>query len=98
MHFMNNLKPHVTSCRINLIDFNITLLQIQLCWYKANSTKDITLSGEANVWSEFLATDAVVPGSRRYQTFREVVGVQRGPLSLVRKSEELLEWKVSAAV
>jgi hypothetical protein len=31
--------------------------------------------------------------SRRYQIFREVVGLERGPLSLVRIIEELLEWK-----
>jgi hypothetical protein len=30
--------------------------------------------------------------SRRYQIFCEVVGLERGPLSLVR-IEELLEWK-----
>jgi hypothetical protein len=31
--------------------------------------------------------------SRRYQIFWGVVGRQRGPLSLVRITEELLEWK-----
>ena len=30
---------------------------------------------------------------RRYQIFWLVVGLQRGPLSLVRSIEELLEWK-----
>jgi hypothetical protein len=29
--------------------------------------------------------------SRRYQIFREVVGLERGPLSLVRIIEELLD-------
>jgi hypothetical protein len=33
--------------------------------------------------------------SRRYQIFRVVVGLERGPLSLVRISEELLEGKCS---
>jgi hypothetical protein len=33
--------------------------------------------------------------SRRYQIFREVVGLEWGPLSLVRIIEELLEWKSS---
>jgi hypothetical protein len=46
-----------------------------------------------------------VPGHRsrdpwfdswRYQIFWEVVGLERGPLSLVRITEELLEWKVAA--
>jgi len=30
---------------------------------------------------------------RRYQIFWIVVGLERGPLSLVRSVEELLEWK-----
>jgi hypothetical protein len=32
--------------------------------------------------------------SRRYQIFWEVVGLEWGPLSLMRITEELLEWKV----
>jgi hypothetical protein len=36
--------------------------------------------------------------SRRYQIFWEVVGLERGPLSLVRIIEELLERKVMAQV
>jgi hypothetical protein len=35
--------------------------------------------------------------SRRYKIFREVVGLERGPLSLVRITEELLEWKSSSS-
>jgi hypothetical protein len=35
--------------------------------------------------------------SRRYQIFWEVVGLERGPLSLVRILEELLEWKSSGS-
>jgi hypothetical protein len=31
--------------------------------------------------------------SRRYQIFREVLGLERGPLSLVSTTEELLGWK-----
>jgi hypothetical protein len=34
--------------------------------------------------------------SRRYQIFWEVVGLEQGPLGLVRITEELLEWKVAA--
>jgi hypothetical protein len=33
--------------------------------------------------------------SRHYQIFREVVGLERGPLSLVSTTEELLERKIS---
>jgi hypothetical protein len=36
--------------------------------------------------------------SWRYQIFWEVVGLGRGPLSLVRITEELLERKVAAPV
>jgi hypothetical protein len=36
--------------------------------------------------------------SRPYQIFWEVVGLERGPLSLVRIIEELLERKVAAPV
>jgi hypothetical protein len=35
--------------------------------------------------------------SRRYQIFWEVVGLERGPVSLVRITEELLEWKSSGS-
>jgi hypothetical protein len=36
--------------------------------------------------------------SRRYQIFLEVVGLERGPLSLVRITEELLERTVAVPV
>jgi hypothetical protein len=36
--------------------------------------------------------------SRRYQIFWEVAGLELGPLSLVRITEELLERKVAAPV
>jgi hypothetical protein len=36
--------------------------------------------------------------SRRYQIFWEVVGLERGPLSLVNITEELLERTVAAPV
>jgi hypothetical protein len=35
--------------------------------------------------------------SRCYQIFWEVVGLERGPLRLVSKNEELLEWKISCS-
>jgi hypothetical protein len=51
------------------------------------------------LWSEFLSTDPEVPGSipGSYQIFWEVGGLERGPLSLVRTNEELLEWKSSGS-
>jgi hypothetical protein len=36
--------------------------------------------------------------SQRYRIFCEAVGLERDPLSLVRKNEELLERKVAAPV
>jgi hypothetical protein len=36
--------------------------------------------------------------SRRYHIYLEVVGLERGPLSLLKITEELLEWKVAAPV
>jgi hypothetical protein len=35
--------------------------------------------------------------SQRYQIFWEVVGLERSPLSLVRTTKELLEWKSSGS-
>jgi hypothetical protein len=35
--------------------------------------------------------------SQRYQIFWELVGLEQGPLSLVRIIEELLEWKSSGS-
>jgi hypothetical protein len=42
---------------------------------------------------------SIGPGfdSRRYQIFREVVGLKWGQLSLVRIIEELFEWKSSGS-
>jgi hypothetical protein len=47
---------------------------------------------------EFLTTDLEDPGSiPGYKMFWEVVGLERGPLSLVRIIEELLVWKSSGS-
>jgi hypothetical protein len=47
-------------------------------------------------WSEFLATHAGFD-SRSDHIFWEVVGMERGPLSFVRITEELLDWKSSGS-
>jgi hypothetical protein len=36
--------------------------------------------------------------TRRHRIFSEVVCLERGPLSLVIKTQELHEWKISASV
>jgi hypothetical protein len=50
-------------------------------------------------WSEFLATDpeilSLIPGATRFS--EKVVGLERGPLSFVRITEELLELKSSSS-
>jgi hypothetical protein len=57
---------------------------------KVSSNHSVSLE-----WSEFLATDPEVPGSipQRFHIFWEAAGLERGPLSLVRATEELLEGK-----
>jgi hypothetical protein len=51
-------------------------------------------------WSQFLATDSevsgLIPGASRFSEKQRVWN--RGPLSLVRTTEELLEGKVAAPV
>jgi hypothetical protein len=49
------------------------------------------------LWSEFLTTDAGVPGSIPGH-YKNVVGLERGPLSLVSTTEELIDRKVAAPV
>jgi hypothetical protein len=44
-------------------------------------------SGQSRPWFD----------SRRYQIFRDAVGLERGPLSLVSATEELLGQKSSAS-
>jgi hypothetical protein len=48
--------------------------------------------------SEFLTTDLGVPGSIPGHYKKKVVSLERGPLSLVNTTEELLDRKVAATV
>jgi hypothetical protein len=56
------------------------------------------------VWNRFAALedlDAEVELNSAWETIGEkkkVVGLERGPLSLVSTTEELLDWKVAAPV
>jgi hypothetical protein len=52
-------------------------------------------SGGQNSWLQIQSSGF---DSRRYQIFWEVVGLERGPLSLVSTTEELKEEKVVAPV
>jgi hypothetical protein len=54
----------------------------------------LVLAASVVYWSEFLATD---PEARYYQK-KIVVGLERGPLSLVSTTEELLGRKVASPV
>jgi hypothetical protein len=59
------------------------------------SFKQLLITARPRMWSssqEFLATDSDVPGSipTTARFFLEVVGLERGPLSLVSTTEELL--------
>jgi hypothetical protein len=49
-------------------------------------------------WSEFLAPDPEVRGRFPALPEKKVVGLERGPLSLVNTTEELLDRKVAAPV
>jgi hypothetical protein len=49
-------------------------------------------------WSEFLATDPEARVRFPALSDKKVVGLERGPLSLVSTTEELLDRKVAALV
>jgi hypothetical protein len=65
---------------------------IYICYVEGNRPS-LWSSGQSSwlqiQWSGF--------NSRRYQIFSEVVGLERGPLSLVSTTEELLERKNSCS-
>jgi hypothetical protein len=57
---------------------------------------DINVNNWKNILKEVTQRSGF--DSRIYQIFWEVVGLKRGPLSLVSKIEELLDRKVAAAL
>jgi hypothetical protein len=81
-------------CRIYFIFISLH------CKYDVANTASCTFNETASVvyWSEFLVTDpeARVRFSARLK--KKVVGLERGPLSLVSTTEELLDRKVAAPV
>jgi hypothetical protein len=50
------------------------------------------------LWSEFLTTDPGVPDSIPGHYKKKVVGLERGPFSLVSTTEELLDRNVATPV
>jgi hypothetical protein len=67
-------------------------------FYSRGSVFKCWLEHRLRLWSESLATDPEAGFvSRRYQIFRELVGLERGPLSLLVTSEELLGRKRSGS-
>jgi hypothetical protein len=89
-HF--GFAPYKHTYTLILNATNISILTIKEWKYRTWTVSVIW-------WSEFLAADPEVPGSIPGATrfFCEVVGLERGPLSLVRIIEELLEWKSSGS-
>jgi hypothetical protein len=61
--------------------------------YVEESSPPLWSSGQSS-WLQILRSGF---GSRRYQIFWEVVGLERGPLSLVSTTEELHENKISGS-
>jgi hypothetical protein len=66
--------------------------------YNKKQHIDIYMTASAVYWSEFLTTDAGVPGSIPGHYKKKVVGLERGALSLVSTTEKLLDRKVAAPV
>jgi hypothetical protein len=58
----------------------------------------ILITASAVYWSEFLATDPEAWVRFPALPEKNVVGLERGPLSLVSTTEELLDGKVTAPV
>jgi hypothetical protein len=74
---------------------SVHLLYTQIHFYWLNHKKGppVWSSGQSS-WLQIQRSGF---DSRSYQIFREVVGLERGPLSLVSTTEELLEWKSSGS-
>jgi hypothetical protein len=71
------------------------MLRVENRYYKSLDSDQLPLWPSG--LSFWLQIQRPVLGSRRYPTFGEVVGLERGPLSLVSTIEELLERKSSGS-
>jgi hypothetical protein len=81
-----NLQPF---CALITHDYGIASVQSTFVFVKF-----IALCGPVVRLSGYRSRSPVFD-SRRFQIFREAAGVERGPLTLVKKTEELLERKSS---
>jgi hypothetical protein len=68
--------------------------QAQLCLYALLKSRSTMWSGGQSSWLQIQRSGF---DSRLYQIFWEVVGLERGPFSLLSKTEELLERKSSGS-
>jgi hypothetical protein len=73
--------------------FLVSCLFMKYLWKFFKTSWPPLWSGGRNSWIQIQRSGF---DSRRYQIFWEVVGVERGPLSLVSTTEELLERKSSS--
>jgi hypothetical protein len=88
-----NWKAYVCLCfQTRTFGLRTHLLPIQIYTYYCQSFLCVLVVRVSGYRSRGPGFD-----SRRYQIFWEVMGLERGPRSLVRIIEELLEWKSSCS-
>jgi hypothetical protein len=66
--------------------------------YNNNDNNNHHQTASVVMWSEFLATDPEAQVRFPALPEKKVVGLERGPLSLVSTTEELLDRKVAAPI
>jgi hypothetical protein len=97
----------VTACS-SYSKIESVIINCSSAWWRSNKTihRAKTASEITNTRDRLCGLVVRVPGyrfrspgfdSRRYQIFWEVVVLERGPLSLVRITEELHDWKSSGS-
>jgi hypothetical protein len=98
--FRNTWRPtksrNSVTTRKRFYVFTEEKFHIELFWIMTSCSlrwPPLWSSGQSS-WLQILRSGF---DSRRYQIFREVVGLERGPLSLMMIIEELLEWKSSGS-
>jgi hypothetical protein len=95
-HPTNNFKPH--SSNHYLCSFNITITYTLV----GLNFNILIVSQRPTLWSSGQSSWLQIrrPGfdSRHYQNKKQVVGLERGPLSIVSTTEELIDTKVAAPV